>query len=352
LREGTSAVRTDRSPAADGLVEREALPERPGHRDELAQRLRRLPPGHPSSSAESDGSPKPPELGLRRPEFREASSGREADARPQTDADHGERVREIQACLDKARADGLATDQQHTIDPAREVWSGERDALHDSIIRDLYARTSGVPCERRAIMAGGLPGAGKSTVLEHHAGIDRSQYLTINPDDIKEELARRDMIPPVSGLSPMEASDLVHEESSHVAKRLARRAQADGKNVIWDVTMSSRASTEWRIDTLRAAGYTRIEGVFVDIPVETSVTRADGRHREGQDDYRSGVGMGGRFVPAEAIRAQADPEWGSRNRKTFEEVKHHFDRWYRFDNSGSAPILAEASRRGEDDERQ
>ena len=38
-------------------------------------------------------------------------------------------------------------------------------------------------------MAGGLGGAGKSTVLEKYAGIDRSKYLTINPDDIKEEMA-------------------------------------------------------------------------------------------------------------------------------------------------------------------
>ena len=73
------------------------------------------------------------------------------------------------------------------------------------------------------------------------ADIDRSQYLTINPDNIKEELAKRDLIPKVEGLSPMEASDLVHEESSHIAKQLAMRAQADGKNVIWDITMSSTA---------------------------------------------------------------------------------------------------------------
>jgi predicted ABC-type ATPase len=341
-------MRTDRPPAADGLLERDALPERPRHRDELAQRLRRLPPGHPSSPAESSGAPKPPELGLRRPEFREAESGHDADARTLTDAEHAENVREVRDRLDKARADGLATDRQHTIDPAREVWSGERDALHDSIIRDLYAQASGVPCERRAIMAGGLPGAGKSTVLERHAGIDRSQYLTINPDDIKEELARRDMIPPVSGLSPMEASDLVHEESSYVARQLALRAQVDGKNIIWDITMSSRASTERRISELQSEGYTWIEGIFVDIPVEISVTRADSRHREGQGDYRSGVGMGGRFIPAEMIRAQADTDWGSRNRKTFEEVKHHFDSWSRFDNSGSSPALVETDHKKED----
>jgi predicted ABC-type ATPase len=204
-----------------------------------------------------------------------------------------------------------------------------------------------VPCERQAIVAGGLPGAGKSTILERYAGIDRSQYLTINPDDIKEEMARRGMVPPVNGLSPMEACDLVHEESSYVARQLALRAQAVGKNIIWDITMSSRASAERRIDELRSAGYVRIEGIFVDIPVEASVDRADSRHREGQDDYRAGDGMGGRFIPAEMVRAQADPEWGSHNRRTFEEIKLHFDRWCRFDNSGSTPVQVEADRRNE-----
>jgi predicted kinase len=337
-------VRIDQPSTADGLA---ALPDRTGDREELRQRLERLPPGHPSSPAETDGTPRPPEPGLRCRDSPDTTPAADADWRPLTDAEYAEHVTQVRERLDKARADGLATDRQHTIDPAREVWSGERETLQDSIIEDMYRRASDVPCERRAIMAGGLPGAGKSTILEGHAGIDRSEYLTINPDEIKEEMAHRDMIPPVDGLSPMEASDLVHEESSYVAKRLARRAQSDGKNVIWDITMSSRESTEWRISALRAAGYSRIEGIFVDIPVETSVTRAGSRHWEGHDNYRAGEGPGGRFLPAEIIRAQADPEWGSRNRKTFEEVRHHFDGWCRFDNSGMAPVLVEAGHREE-----
>jgi predicted ABC-type ATPase len=322
--EGTVAVRTDQP---YGVPDRQSLLEPTGDRDELRQRLWRLPPGHPSSPVEAD-----------------AGQARGADRRPLSDAEHAEHVKEVRALVEKARADGLATDRQHTIDPAREVWSDQRDALHDSIIDDLYGKATDVPCERRAIIAGGLPGAGKSTVLDRHAGIDRSQYLTINPDDIKEELARRGMIPPVTGLSPMEGSDLVHEESSHIAKRLSHRARADGKNLIWDITMSSCASTERRIDELRSSGYVRIEGVFVDIPVEISVSRADGRHQEGQDDYRAGDGLGGRFIPAEMIRAQADAKWGSRNRNTFEEVKERFDGWHLFDNSGPTPVLVQTDR--------
>jgi hypothetical protein len=50
--------------------------------------------------------------------------------------------------------------------------------------------------------------------------------------------------------------------------------------------------------------------------VETSVARADSRHRIGHEDYRAGNGFGGRFVPPEVIQRQADPEWGSVNRRT------------------------------------
>ena len=73
------------------------------------------------------------------------------------------------------------------------------------------------------------------------------------------------MIPELDNLSPMEASDLVHEESSYIARHLALRAMADGKNIIWDITMSSRESTEERIQNLRAAAYSQVDGVFVDI---------------------------------------------------------------------------------------
>ena len=342
-------MRIDQPPAADGLQDRDALPERPGHRDEFVQGLRRLPPGHPSSPVEADGTPKPPGPGLRC-RSPDASPPGDADWRPLTDAEYAEHVTKVREHLDKARADGLATELQHTTDPDHEQWSEDRAVMQDAIIADLHAAARDVPCERRAILAGGLPGAGKTTVLEHHASIDRSQYLTINPDEIKNEMAKRGMVPEVAGLSPMEASDLVHEESSYVAKQLALRATASGRNVIWDITMSSRESTESRINDLRAAGYSRVEGVFIDIPLDVGIRRSDARHREGHDNYRAGQGLGGRFVPAEVIGSQADPDWGSRNRRTFEQVKLQLDAWLQFDNSvdGRAPVLVDSGDREED----
>jgi predicted ABC-type ATPase len=282
---------------------------------------------------------------------------------PLTDKEWAEHVTEVRDTLDKARAAGLTTDRLYTINGTGEIWSGEREIMHDSIIDHIYASAVNVPCNFEALIAGGLGGAGKTTVLADHAGVDHSQYLMINPDDIKEEMARRDMLPEIAGISPMEASDLAHEESSHIAKRLANRAQADGKNLIWDITMSSKESTVGRIQALRDAGYGQVDGLFVKISTETSIRRTESRHREGHDKWRAGEGRGGRFVPAEIIDRQNDPKWGSQNRKTYEAIKGRFNAWSIYDNSidGHPPSLVESSdsaklqqdngRRGSDEQR-
>ena len=117
---------------------------------------------------------------------------------------------------------------------------------------------------------------------------------------------------------------------------------ADGKNIIWDITMSKLDSALSRLDTLEAKGYST-KGIFVDITIDEAVSRAAGRHRDGHESYRLGIGYGGRFVPPEVIRAQADPEWGSVNRRVFEQVKSRFAEWAVYDNNGAAPRQVEAS---------
>jgi hypothetical protein len=365
------------SPTAEARPESDSPPGSADASGQLRDRLERLPPGHPSSPYEADGRRRESAPRLRDldtggtddafadggdvasaaiPELRPAA-GREVDEaasrdeRPDgayrfTEAEWIDHRAETAIQLDNANAAGLASNHQHTIDPDRRIWSVDRQAAHSIIIDEMYEEAKGVPKNYEAIIAGGLCGAGKTTVLDDYAGIDRSQYLTISPDDIKEALARKGLVPEIEGLSPMEASDLVHKESSYIARQLAARAQLDGKNLIWDIQLSSRESADERIDNLRAGGYGRIDGVFVDIPVDVSLRRADARHREGEEKYRAGDGLGGRYVPLEAITIQADDEWGSKNRKAFEEVKHRFTQWRRWDNSvdGGRPQLVEASR--------
>ena len=264
---------------------------------------------------------------------------------PLTDKEWAEHLTEVRDGLDQAGREGLISTHLHTINGSREVWTDERDRLHDSILEDLYAKASDVPCDFKSIIAGGLGGAGKTTVLTQQAGIDLSQYMMINPDLMKGEMARRGMVPEIDGLSPMEASELVHEESSYLANQLALRAEAAGKNIIWDITMSGQDSTAKRINELSTAGYTRIDGLFVDIPVETSLRRVESRHREGHEKYLVGEGLGGRCVPSEVIETQRDPDWGSKNRKAFDHVKARFNDWSIYDNSadGRRAVLIESS---------
>jgi len=325
-------------PVADGRAagDRAELADRPApwSRESLRQRLDGLPDWHPSSPCQPDSH------GGRHE--RDFADGPRVRPEPLTDSEHEDRVRHIRSELADARTRGLATDAR-LVDPADNRWMTERQLIHRDLVDEIYASAADVPCDRKAIMAGGLSGAGKSTVLDRHADVERSQYLTVNPDDIKEAMAGRGLIPELDGLSPMEASDLVHVESSYLAKRLVRRAMDDGKNIIWDMTMSSTTTTEQRLDDLDRAGYS-ISGVFVDIGLAEALRRADARHCQGQEDYQAGIGFGGRYVPPEVIEAQADPEWGSVNRRTFEQVKHRFADWALYDNSvtGWDPVLVGA----------
>ena len=293
-----------------------------------------LPDGHPSSARDENGNPRPPEPSLADVEITDAEA---------SDADWAAHVRDTVNRIDQALSCGLDTKTQYALDPDGESWRPERREIHDELLREVYCKATDVPKEHKAILIGGLTGAGKTTILESHAGIDLSDFVMINPDDFKVEMARRGLVPEIAGLSPMEASALVHEESSHLARQLAFRALRDGKNVIWDITMSSEASTRGRVHDLRQASYTRVDGLFADIPPRVSAARADQRHRHGEELYSAGIGLGGRCPPNDLIATKTDAEFGSINRRNFEGLKDEFDYWAIYDNSvdGRAPRMVE-----------
>ena len=105
------------------------------------------------------------------------------------------RSRKVEKAIGEARGTH-STDLTHKTNGA---WNPDRAAKHREIVDALYAKHAHVPNEGKAVIAGGLGGAGKTTVLKGHAGINPKEWLTVNPDDIKEEMVKRGLVPEVPG---------------------------------------------------------------------------------------------------------------------------------------------------------
>jgi hypothetical protein len=186
------------------------------------------------------------------------------------------------------------------------MWPAERAKDQRELVTALYQRGRDVPCDRAAVMAGGLRGADKDDALAR-ADVDRARYLTVSIDGVLAEMAAHGLIPPVDGLSPLEAADdLVHGEAQYLAKRVGLLALTDARNLILDISLASRRAAEAWMYALRFAGYT-VTAVFADIGIDEAVRRSDAAHRSGEEEYRRGRGYGGRRIPAAAIRALAGP---------------------------------------------
>lgn len=253
--------------------------------------------------------------------------------KPLTDQQYEAHTKNVEDLL-RAHA-GDATDAKYAINVKAGLWQPERAALHEKIVNDIYDRQAKTAKSTGdALIMGGLGGAGKSTVLKNNLGVNLADWVTVNPDDIKEEMAKRGLVPKVQGLSPLEASALIHEESSHIANLLAARALADKKNIIFDITMSSKGSVQKRLDKLAEHGYKKPQAVFVDIPVEKSVESALERHRSGLERHRQGKGLGGRYVPPSVIRKSGSSTSNSANRDVFDALAGQFGSRRLFDRSG------------------
>jgi hypothetical protein len=186
------------------------------------------------------------------------------------------------------------------------MWPSGRARDQHELVTALYQRGRDVPRDRVAVLAGGLPGADTDAALAA-AGVDRSGFLTVSVDAVLVEMAARGLIPPVMGLSALEAvDDLVHTEARYLAKRVGLLALTDGRNLLLDISLASPRAAEAWMYALRFAGYA-VTAVFADIDIEEAVRRSGEAHRRGEQEYRHGRGYGGRRIPAEAIRALAGP---------------------------------------------
>jgi hypothetical protein len=186
------------------------------------------------------------------------------------------------------------------------IWTSERNRQQGQLVAEVYQGASAVPCERLAIIAGGLPGADKARALDE-AGVDRSRYLTVSIDDVLVQMAARQLIPPqAEGLSPLARAGRVHGEAQFLAKRIGLLALTDGRNLILDISLASWRTAEAWTYALRFADYA-VNAVFADIEIADAVRQVEEAHRRDEEEFSRGRGYGGRYLRAEAIWALAIP---------------------------------------------
>jgi hypothetical protein len=276
-----------------------------------------------------NGGPRPdPDA---RDAYAERVQDRLADAPPPLPESADDRAEYLDDLLNDATFSPLATQKVHNSrGPKGDEWTTERQAIHDQILNEIVEAitAAGMPRDRQAIFMGGLPGAGKTFLLTKGAakelGVvpwdledgftppEGATHVAVNADWFKLRLIELGLNPGIDGLTPMEEASYMHEESSHLGKRLERRLAEEGFNIAFDGTMGSEGSVRKKLRLLEDSGYDKPDLLFADVTPEESAASAEARYIDG-----IASDVGGRLVPSKAkgdVTARMDNL--SRNRDT------------------------------------
>lgn len=222
-------------------------------------------------------------------------------------------------------------------------WTRDREKQQQAII-DHFLSQPGVKKDRKILILGGLPGAGKTTTINSPAaqqalGIDLDDYVTVNADEVKAEMIARGMVPDYPGLSADEAATLFHAESFEIAHSLMRQAAKQGKNFAYDTSLKTSGQVAFATGAGSRSAPPPWETtmVFVDVPVAVAKQRAKSRYLAGD-----------RYMPLGLIDGMrsSSRRYNSGPAQQFESVKGQASRWVVFDNAGADPVITGQGGRG------
>lgn len=220
----------------------------------------------------------------------------------------------------EAREKAAALKSSRDVHMKDGVYTAERQALHDKIKSDFLAQGK-IEDEPKLLLTGGLPGSGKSSVLEseQYAGYE-GQYVVIDSDRIKGLLAKADGIDNVT----IEAASY-HAEADDIIANIFSEALEKRMNIGLDGTMKSSGKMVSLAQSFKDKGYS-VEVAFVNLDPEKAITRGIGRFLGG-----------GRFVDPVYIASN-----DHKNPKTANDLYDISDTWRFWSNDvpfGSPPIL-------------
>lgn len=221
-------------------------------------------------------------------------------------------------------------------------WARDRERQQQEIIEHFLSQP-GIKSDRQILVLGGLPGAGKTTYLnspqgQAELGINLSEYVTVNADEVKAQMVKRGMVPDYPGLSPDEAATLYHKESFEVAHSLMRQAAKRNLNFVYDTSLKSSGQLGFATGAGKATTPPpwRTTLVFVDVPVDVAKDRAKARYQGG-----------GRYMPLALIDGMRSRARGvsSLPAEQFRSVQGSVDTWVHVENSAAPKLLGRGGRR-------
>lgn len=173
----------------------------------------------------------------------------------------------------------LLAENLNTIEYYFEVYeelSAERESLHQEIIQSILSRRR-YSRENRIFMLGGAPANGKSSFLNSGVVAYPKDALKIGPDEIKG------LIPEyryMTGIDLPNAAELVHEESSNIARELRQIAIQEGYDIILDGVANDVLEKRLEdLELLRLNAHT-IRMDYITLDTKLSVRLAEERYKK------------------------------------------------------------------------
>lgn len=234
----------------------------------------------------------------------------------------------VEGLIAKYAADGFDTETLHDkVDGKPWKFRRDREKAHEKIIAEFLDSPS-VKKDRKILIMGGMPGAGKTTFLNSPAGqqalgVNLDDYVMVNPDTVKTRMIEMGLAPDYPGLTPDEAAALIHNESSQIAWLIMHRALGQDKNIAYDATLRNAIQAE---ELLRPAKDREPPShdttmVMIDVDVDHAVARAIDRYNSGD-----------RYIPPSFIHKMRHKQHGSSPRASYEQAKTYVDRSILVDN--------------------
>lgn len=121
----------------------------------------------------------------------------------------------------------------------------------------------------KVIMTIGIPGSGKTTISKSFA--EKNDYVYICPDDIRREITGN------------EADQSRNAEVWNKTYQRVLNAINSNLTVVIDATFANHKDRKSFLDFLHKSGVEKIQGLYIDIPIEISKYRNNNRQRKVPD---------------------------------------------------------------------